>query len=43
METNFIAALRALATHPAARGLIDDAAVLEMGGTRLVLTHDMIV
>jgi len=35
--------LRALATDPAARGLLDDAAVLEVGGERLVLTHDMIV
>jgi thiamin-phosphate kinase len=30
-EPDFIAALRALATHPAARGLLDDAAVLELG------------
>ncbi len=42
-ETSFIQNLRALATHPAARGLMDDAAVLEMGGTRLVLTHDTLV
>ena len=42
-ETDFIAALRALATHPGARGLLDDAAVLEVGGARLVLTHDMLV
>nr|WP_281384751.1 thiamine-phosphate kinase [Novosphingobium piscinae] len=39
----FIAALRALATDPAARGLDDDAAVLEIGGESLVLTHDMMV
>jgi thiamine-monophosphate kinase len=32
-----------LAADPAARGLFDDAAVLELGGTKLVLTHDMIV
>lgn len=32
-----------MATSPAARGLLDDAAVLEIGGARLVLTHDMIV
>jgi len=38
-EPAFIAALRALATDPAARGLLDDAAVLG----DLVLTHDMIV
>ncbi|TFI59924.1 thiamine-phosphate kinase [Sphingomonas parva] len=42
-ETAFISALRRLATDPAARGLADDAAVLELGGTRLVLTHDMVV
>jgi thiamine-monophosphate kinase len=38
-EAEFIAALRGLATDPAARGFVDDVAVL--GG--LVLTHDMIV
>ncbi len=38
-EADFIARLRALASHPAARGLLDDAAVLN----DLVLTHDMIV
>jgi thiamine-monophosphate kinase len=37
-ELDFIAALRALATAPEARGLKDDAALLG----RLVLTHDMI-
>ena len=42
-EPDFIAALRRLATHPAARGLFDDVAVLELGGTSLVLTHDMLV
>jgi thiamine-monophosphate kinase len=42
-EAAFIQSLRALATAPAARGLIDDAAVLEIGGTRIVLTHDAIV
>jgi len=40
-ESTFIAALRAIASSPAARGLDDDAAVLEMGGETLVLTHDM--
>ena len=35
--------MRALAPDPAARGLFDDAAVLELGGETLVLTHDMIV
>ena len=42
-EATLIAALRALAPHPAARGLLDDAAVLEFGGESLVLTHDMMV
>ena len=42
-EFDFIAALRGLATHPAARGLADDAAVLEFGGETLVLTHDTLV
>jgi thiamine-monophosphate kinase len=41
-ESAFIESLRALATHPAARALADDAAVLEVGGTTLVLTHDVI-
>ncbi len=39
LETDLLAALRAIATDPAARGLMDDAAVLG----DLVLTHDMIV
>jgi thiamine-monophosphate kinase len=42
-ESDFIASLRALATTPAARNLDDDAAVLEIGGMRIVITHDMIV
>jgi thiamine-monophosphate kinase len=42
-ELDFIAALRGFATHPAARGLNDDAAVLEIGGVRLILTHDTLV
>ena len=42
-EIAFIDALRRLASHPAARALADDAAVLEVSGTNLVLTHDMIV
>ena len=42
-EAAFIDSLRALAHHPAARGLLDDAAVLEVGGETLVLTHDMVV
>ena len=39
-ELAFIAALTALATHPAARSLRDDAAVIELGGEALILTHD---
>ncbi len=42
-EFAFIEALRSLATHPAARGLLDDAAVLEVGDETLVLTHDAMV
>jgi thiamine-monophosphate kinase len=42
-ERDFITSLKGFAHHPAARGLADDAAVLEVGGTCLVLTHDMIV
>jgi thiamine-monophosphate kinase len=32
--------LRGLATHPAARGLADDCAVIDLGSEALVLTHD---
>ncbi len=42
-EASFIAALRHIATASAARGLRDDAAVLNVGGTQLVLTMDAIV
>lgn len=42
-EAAFVGSLRALATHPAARGLMDDTAVLELGGEALILTHDMMV
>lgn len=42
-EHEFIAALRALATSPAARVLRDDCAILPSGGQTLVLTHDMMV
>jgi len=42
-ELGFIASLRVLATAPAARGLADDCAVLEVGGETLILTHDMMV
>lgn len=40
-EPDFIAALRSLPLHPAARGLADDCAVLAIGGETLVITHDM--
>jgi thiamine-monophosphate kinase len=42
-EDGLIAALRAIATHPAARGLADDAAVLKVGGESLILTQDSMV
>ncbi|MFZ1744267.1 MAG: thiamine-phosphate kinase [Pontixanthobacter sp.] len=42
-EFDFIENLRALATHPAARNLEDDAAVLEFGNETLILTHDCLV
>lgn len=42
-ESAFIDTLRALAHNPAARGLLDDTAVLQVGGETLVLTHDVMV
>ena len=42
-EPAFIRSLRNLATHPAARGLADDAAVLGIGGETLIMTKDMMV
>ena len=42
-ENEFIGSLRAVAKCPAARGLLDDAAILPFGDRQLVLTHDMIV
>lgn len=42
-ELDFIDQLKALATHPAARGLADDAAVLPFGRHKLVMTHDMMI
>jgi thiamine-monophosphate kinase len=42
-ESDFIDALRPLAAHAGARGLADDAAVLELAGQRLVLTKDLLV
>jgi thiamine-monophosphate kinase len=41
-EAEFLKMLQPLAGNPAARGLLDDTAVLEVGGSTLVLTHDMI-
>jgi len=43
-ETDFLALLRPLATHPGARGFLDDAAVLRLSkDSDLVFTHDMLV
>ena len=42
-EAAFIEALRRIATHPAARGLDDDAAVLDVGSEQLVFTHDSLL
>jgi len=42
-ERAFIDRLRSFASHPAARGLNDDTAVLPFGPNDLVLTHDMLV
>lgn len=42
-ESAFIDSLRALASHPGARGLQDDTAILEIGNETLILTHDSIV
>lgn len=41
-ESDLIALLRRHATDPAARGLADDVAVLDIGGRRIVLTCDAI-
>lgn len=42
-ESRFLTLLRLLANDPAARGLQDDVAVLELGVARLVLTSDTMV
>lgn len=42
-EFAFLTALRAIATHPAARGLADDSALLDVDAGRLVLTSDTMV
>jgi thiamine-monophosphate kinase len=40
-ESSFIALMRSIATDPAARALLDDTAVIELGNETLILTHDM--
>lgn len=40
-ESTFIEMMRAMALDPAARGLMDDTAVIELGNETLILTHDM--
>lgn len=42
-ESAFVDLLRGFTTDPAARGLMDDAAVLDFGDHRLILTKDMLV
>jgi thiamine-monophosphate kinase len=42
-EPQFIAMMRAIATDPSARGLMDDAATLKIGTETLIITHDMMV
>ncbi|MBA4305920.1 MAG: thiamine-phosphate kinase [Sphingopyxis sp.] len=40
-ESTFINLMRALATDPSARSLLDDCAVISVGAENLILTHDM--
>jgi thiamine-monophosphate kinase len=42
-EFAFLTALRAIATHPAAAGLVDDTAQLDLPAGRLILTSDTMV
>jgi thiamine-monophosphate kinase len=42
-ESAFLSLVREIASAPGARGLCDDAALLEIAGETLVLTHDMLV
>lgn len=42
-ESDFIKSLRSIAPDPAARGLLDDVAVVSLAGVDLVLTSDQIV
>ena len=40
-ESTFIELMRAIASDPAARGLADDVAVVDLGTESLIITHDM--
>ena len=40
-ESTFISLMRNMARDPAARGLLDDTAVITLGAETLILTHDM--
>ena len=40
-ESTFIGLMRNIASDPAARGLLDDTAIVELGDEALILTHDM--
>jgi len=42
-ERDFIERLKTFVTHPAARGLLDDTAMMPFGRHKLVMTHDMMV
>jgi thiamine-monophosphate kinase len=42
-ESRFLTLIRLLASDPAAQGLMDDVAVLDIGNTRLILTSDTMV
>ncbi|MEO9635960.1 MAG: thiamine-phosphate kinase [Parasphingorhabdus sp.] len=42
-EIAFLDRLKAITTHPAARGLADDVAMMPFGRHKLVMTHDMMV
>lgn len=42
-ESRFLTLLRLLAHDPAAQGLVDDVAILPVGGSRLILTSDTMV
>lgn len=42
-EASFIELMRVIANDPAARGLVDDVAVIQLSDRDLILTHDMMV